>query len=162
MPNNHPNVRTIRIPQRWACSLCQQLLVTTPPDENGRHRCLVCKKSERCSSCHAIRRQKHFRNANRPDSPFKTCAKCREKAMLRTNRLRTRAAAAGERWCSSGHHQVSVAACTVPILTFVALSRVKELNNLIFIGTLDYSRVKKLGGKQLQLRRQDRARRYHE
>jgi hypothetical protein len=32
--------------------------------------------------------------------------------MLRTNRLRTRAAAAGERWCSSGHHQVSVAACT--------------------------------------------------
>jgi hypothetical protein len=47
-------------------------------------------------------------------------------------------------------------------LTFVALSRVKELNNLIFIETLDYSRVKKLGGKQLQLRRQDRARRYHE
>ncbi|KAN0103593.1 hypothetical protein V8E52_008432, partial [Russula decolorans] len=46
-------------------------------------------------------------------------------------------------------------------LTFVALSRVKELNNLIFIETLDYSRVKKLGGKQLQLRRQDRARRYH-
>ncbi|KAN0107136.1 hypothetical protein V8E52_010443 [Russula decolorans] len=37
-----------------------------------------------------------------------------------------------------------------------------ELNNLIFIETLDYSRVKKLGGKQLQLRRQDRARRYHE
>jgi hypothetical protein len=37
-------------------------------------------------------------------------------------------------------------------LTFVALSRVKELNNLIFIETLDYSRVKKLGGKQLQLR----------
>ncbi|KAN0107621.1 hypothetical protein V8E52_009971 [Russula decolorans] len=45
-------------------------------------------------------------------------------------------------------------------LTFVALSRVKELNNLIFIETLDYSRVKKLGGKQLQLRRQDRARQW--
>jgi hypothetical protein len=51
---------------------------------------------------------------NKPDSPFKTCAKCREKAMVRTNRLRTRAAAAGERRCSSGHHQVSVAACTNP------------------------------------------------
>ncbi|KAN0107767.1 hypothetical protein V8E52_009856 [Russula decolorans] len=38
----------------------------------------------------------------------------REKAMVRTNRLRTRAAAAGERRCSSGHHQVSVAACTNP------------------------------------------------
>jgi hypothetical protein len=47
-------------------------------------------------------------------------------------------------------------------LTFVALSCVKELNNLIFIETVDYSKVKKLGGKQLQLRRQDRARRYHE
>jgi hypothetical protein len=47
-------------------------------------------------------------------------------------------------------------------LTFIALSRVKELNNLIFIETVDYSKVKKLGGKQLQLRRQDRARRYHE
>ena len=32
----------------------------------------------------------------------------------------------------------------------------------IFIETVEYSWVKKLGGKQLQLRRQDRARRYHE
>jgi len=50
------------------------------------------------------------------DSPFETCAKCREKAMLRTNRLlaRAAAAAAGERWCSFGRHQVSVAACINP------------------------------------------------
>jgi hypothetical protein len=47
-------------------------------------------------------------------------------------------------------------------LTFVALSRVKELKDLIFVETVDYSRVEKLGGKQLQLQRQDRARRYHE
>ena len=47
-------------------------------------------------------------------------------------------------------------------LTFVGLSQVKELNDLIFIEMVDYRRVKKLGGKQLQLWRQDRAHRYHE
>lgn len=34
--------------------------------------------------------------------------------MARTDRLRARAAAAGERWCGIGHHQVSVEACTNP------------------------------------------------
>ena len=45
-------------------------------------------------------------------------------------------------------------------LTFVALSRVTSLNGLLFIEKLDWDRVKKLGGKFLQLRLQDLARRY--
>jgi hypothetical protein len=73
---------------------------------------LVCKKSKYCSGCHTIRRRKSFCNPKTPNSLFKTCAKCRENAMVRTDRLRARAVAAGERWCSVGHHQVSVAACT--------------------------------------------------
>ena len=36
-------------------------------------------------------------------------------------------------------------------LTFVALSRVTSLNGLLFIEKLDWARVKKLGGKFLQL-----------
>jgi ATP-dependent exoDNAse (exonuclease V) alpha subunit len=46
-------------------------------------------------------------------------------------------------------------------LTFVALSRVTSLNGLLFIEKLDWERVKKLGGKFLQLRLQDLARRYN-
>jgi hypothetical protein len=45
-------------------------------------------------------------------------------------------------------------------LTFVALSRVTSLNGLLFIEKLDWERVKRLGGKFLQLRLQDMARRY--
>jgi hypothetical protein len=45
-------------------------------------------------------------------------------------------------------------------LTFVALSRVTSLDGLLFIEKLDWGRVKKLGGKFLQLRLQDMARRY--
>ncbi|OBZ66500.1 hypothetical protein A0H81_13517 [Grifola frondosa] len=45
-------------------------------------------------------------------------------------------------------------------LTFVALSRAKALNGLMLIDHVDYSRVKKLGGKGLQLRLDDISRRY--
>jgi hypothetical protein len=40
-------------------------------------------------------------------------------------------------------------------LTFVALSRVPSLNGLLYIEKLDWERVKKLGGKFLQLRLED-------
>ena len=45
-------------------------------------------------------------------------------------------------------------------LTFVTLFRVTSLNGLLFIEKLDWARVKKLGGKFLQLRLEDAARRY--
>jgi ATP-dependent exoDNAse (exonuclease V) alpha subunit len=45
-------------------------------------------------------------------------------------------------------------------LTFVALSRVTSLSGLLFIEKLDWERVKKLGGKFLQLRLEDLACRY--
>ena len=45
-------------------------------------------------------------------------------------------------------------------LTFVALSRVSSLDGILFIDNFDWNRVKKLGGKFLQLRLQDFARRY--
>jgi len=45
-------------------------------------------------------------------------------------------------------------------LTFVALSRVTSLDGLLFIEKLNWERVKNLGGKFLQLRLQDLARRY--
>jgi hypothetical protein len=45
-------------------------------------------------------------------------------------------------------------------LTFVALSRVTSLNGFLFIEKMDWERVKKLGGKFLQLRLEDLARRY--
>ena len=46
-------------------------------------------------------------------------------------------------------------------LTFVALSRAKSLDGLLFVQPLHFDRVKKLGGKFLQLRLQDEARRYN-
>ena len=45
-------------------------------------------------------------------------------------------------------------------LTFVVLSRVTSLHGLHFIEKLDWDQVKKLGGKFLQLRLEDLARRY--
>ena len=45
-------------------------------------------------------------------------------------------------------------------LTFVALSRVTFLNDLLFIEKWDWERVKKLGGRFLELRLEDLARRY--
>jgi hypothetical protein len=45
-------------------------------------------------------------------------------------------------------------------LTFVALSCVTSLNGLLIIKKLDWERVKKLGGKFLQLQLEDLAHRY--
>ncbi|CAK5270705.1 unnamed protein product [Mycena citricolor] len=45
-------------------------------------------------------------------------------------------------------------------LTFVGLSRVKALNDIAIMGSFDYSRVKNLGGKNLQYRFDNWARRY--
>jgi hypothetical protein len=45
--------------------------------------------------------------------------------------------------------------------TFVALSRVKSLDGIMMVDHVDYSRVQKLGGKNLQHRLDDYARRYH-
>lgn len=48
-------------------------------------------------------------------------------------------------------------------LTFVALSRVRTINDLALIETVDYNRVKNLGGKgdTMDQRRQDKRRRYN-
>jgi len=47
-------------------------------------------------------------------------------------------------------------------LTFVALSRVKALDDIsMIVNRVDYSRVQKLGGKHLQYRLDDYARRYY-
>lgn len=46
-------------------------------------------------------------------------------------------------------------------LTFVALSRVKALEGIMLVGILDYPRVRRLGGRHLQLRLDDLARRYN-
>jgi len=46
-------------------------------------------------------------------------------------------------------------------LTFVALSRVKALEGIMIVGQVDYSRVRKLGGKHMQYRLDDYARRHH-
>ena len=46
-------------------------------------------------------------------------------------------------------------------LTFVALSRAKSLDTLVLVEKVDYSRVQKLGGRNLQFRNDDLARRYH-
>ena len=45
-------------------------------------------------------------------------------------------------------------------LTFVSLSRVSSLDDLLIEGQVDYSRVQRLGGKKLQERLQDFVRRY--
>jgi hypothetical protein len=45
-------------------------------------------------------------------------------------------------------------------ITFVALSRVKASDGIMIIDRLDFSRVQKLGGKHLQYRFDDYARRY--
>jgi len=45
-------------------------------------------------------------------------------------------------------------------LTFVALSQVKTSDGIMIIDRLDFSRVQKLGGKHLQYRFDDYARRY--
>ncbi|KAJ7769636.1 hypothetical protein DFH07DRAFT_735837 [Mycena maculata] len=45
-------------------------------------------------------------------------------------------------------------------LTFVGLSRVKALTDIMFVGQFDYSRVHNLGGKNLQHRLDDFVRRY--
>lgn len=45
-------------------------------------------------------------------------------------------------------------------LTFVALSRVKKIDDLMICGTFDYTRVRNLGGQMLQYRLQDFTRRY--
>ncbi|CAK5282700.1 unnamed protein product [Mycena citricolor] len=45
-------------------------------------------------------------------------------------------------------------------LTFVGLSRVKALADIAILGQLDYSRVHNLGGKNMQYRLDDWARRY--
>lgn len=46
-------------------------------------------------------------------------------------------------------------------LTFVALSRVRIIQDLMLVENVDYSRVQKLGGKGLQERLDDFARRYY-
>jgi hypothetical protein len=46
-------------------------------------------------------------------------------------------------------------------LTFVALSRVKKLDGIMIVDHIDYSRVQKLGGKHMQYRLDDYARRHH-
>lgn len=46
-------------------------------------------------------------------------------------------------------------------LTFVALSRVKALDCIMLIDQVDYYRVQKLGGKHMQHRLDDYARRYY-
>jgi ATP-dependent exoDNAse (exonuclease V) alpha subunit len=46
-------------------------------------------------------------------------------------------------------------------LTFVALSRVKSLDGIMMVDHVDYSRVQKMGGKNLRHRLDDYARRYH-
>ena len=45
-------------------------------------------------------------------------------------------------------------------LTFVALSRVRTSDGIMIVDRLDFSRVQKLGGKHLQHRYDDYARRY--
>jgi ATP-dependent exoDNAse (exonuclease V) alpha subunit len=45
-------------------------------------------------------------------------------------------------------------------LTFVGLSRVKALSDIMIVGQLDYSRVKNLSGKNLQHQLDDFSRRY--
>ena len=45
-------------------------------------------------------------------------------------------------------------------LTFIALSRAKSLDKLLLVDQVDYSHVKNLGGKGLQYRQQNIARRY--
>ena len=47
-------------------------------------------------------------------------------------------------------------------LTFVALSRVKQLDDILLMDNVDYSRVRKLGGKFLQYRFEDYTRRYND
>lgn len=46
-------------------------------------------------------------------------------------------------------------------LTFVGLSRVKSMDDLMIDDVLNYTRVERLGGKYLQYRLNDFARRYH-
>lgn len=45
-------------------------------------------------------------------------------------------------------------------LTFVALSRVKEIDDIMLVDQVDFSRVRSLGGKHMQYRFDDYARRY--
>ena len=45
-------------------------------------------------------------------------------------------------------------------MTFVALSRVKDLGGLMILDSLDYSRVKNLGGAALSERKADLISRY--
>src|ERR1700761_1916685 len=45
-------------------------------------------------------------------------------------------------------------------LTFVGLSRVKTLSDIMFVEPFDYSRLQRLGGKNLQHRLDDYSRRY--
>jgi hypothetical protein len=57
-------------------------------------------------------KKKHFQDVNRPTRVFKTCQRCRDNEMARVRTERDAANAAGLRWCITGKHRVTAAACT--------------------------------------------------
>ena len=99
-----------------------------------------------------------------PITPLKTSFELNGKAMSRTQ-LPLRLA-----WAVTVHKSQGLTLKKIKLglgkkefstgLTFVALSRVKALNDIMLVNNVDYSRVQKLGGKHMQHRFDDDARRY--
>src|SRR6266849_9924051 len=67
------------------CCLCKSdffvllPLSNTNTSEPLAMRCAPCRRSEKCSQCHKIKKKKHFKKGNDPNQLYKTCAGCHEK-----------------------------------------------------------------------------------
>ncbi|KJA21972.1 hypothetical protein HYPSUDRAFT_113126, partial [Hypholoma sublateritium FD-334 SS-4] len=99
-----------------------------------------------------------------PITPLKTSFEINSQAMSRTQ-LPLRLA-----WAVTVHKSQGLTLKKIKLglikrefstgLTFVALSRVKGIEDIMLVDQVDYSRVRALGGKHMQYRLDDYARRY--
>ena len=97
---------TIHLPPQHVCSLCGRMYPVVDLQTQNRH------TRERCSRCNKLKKTKHFVNPNPRSERFKTCQSCRHTRMQQVTTQREAAHAVGLRWCTSGSHAVTAAACT--------------------------------------------------
>ena len=97
---------TIHLPPQRVCSLCGRMYPVVDLQTQIRH------TRGRCSRCNKLKKTKHFVNPKPRSERFKTCNLVATR-MEQVNATRGEAAhAVGLRWCTSGSHPVTAAACT--------------------------------------------------
>ncbi len=111
---------TIRLPPRKRCVLCLGMFPLNTFAAGEGHephlRCGSCRRRERCTKCHKIKRKGNFKrpsaqDENAPGALLKKCSHCRQADATRGLQKRQEAAAAGRRWCSACRKQVSEEDC---------------------------------------------------